>query len=494
MICFPPEVGLASIEPMHTFLKIHHGVIAFFAWLSLAAAGLDPRIVQANESPNIVLIFADDLGYADIGSYGAVGYETPHLDRLAKEGTRFTDFYVAQPVCSASRAALLTGCYPNRVGILGALGPAANHGIHPDEMLMPELLKQRDVATAIFGKWHLGHRTEFLPTQHGFDEYFGLPYSNDMWPKHPTAQFPDLPLVEGEQIQEYNPDQTQLTTWYTTRAVEFIEKNKDRPFFLYLPHSMPHVPLFVSDKFAGKTERGLYGDVIAEIDWSVGMIMDALERAGVEDRTWVIFTSDNGPWLSYGTHGGSAKPLREGKGTTFEGGVRVPCIMKWPGEIPAGRVCTEPLMTIDLLPTMASKLGLNLPKHRIDGKDAWPVISNQPGARSPQEAYFFYNGGQLQAVRSGKWKLHFPHQYTTLAGRPGGQGGKPVPYSTDKIGLALFDLESDVGEKNNIAEEHPEVVKRLSELAERSRDDLGDALTKSIGKNRREPGRLSQKQ
>ncbi|HEY8503213.1 MAG TPA: sulfatase, partial [Gemmataceae bacterium] len=297
--------------------------------------------------PNFVIVFTDDQGYGDVGCYGGKGFETPNLDRMAREGVRFTDFYVAQAVCSASRAALLTGCYPNRIGILGALGPASKHGINDGEMTIAEVLKPRGYATAMFGKWHLGHHPRFLPTRHGFDEYAGLPYSNDMWPHHPTAKFPELPMLDGETVinHEVSPaDQTQLTTWYTRRAVRFIERHRDEPFFLYVAHSMPHVPLFVSDRFKGKSERGLHGDVMEEIDWSVGEILKALKDNGLDESTLVLFTCDNGPWLSYGEHAGSAGPLREGKGTTFEGGVRVPCIARWPGKIPAGSVCREPAM------------------------------------------------------------------------------------------------------------------------------------------------------
>ena len=350
-----------------------------------AAVLFGGAIAYSNEPPppNIVLIFADDLGYGDLGCYGAMGYRTPHLDRLAKEGIRFTDFYVAQAVCSASRAALLTGCYSNRVGILGALGPSDRHGIHDQEMTIAELLKRRGYATAIYGKWHLGHHPQFLPTRHGFDEYFGLPYSNDMWPLHPDrlklpvtdpkrANYPELILIEGDRVaipQVTHEDQNQLTTWYTEHAVRFIEKNSSRPFFLYLAHNMPHVPLHVSDKFRGKTARGLYGDVIEEIDWSVGQVMEALDRTGVAGNTWIIFTSDNGPWLSYGDHAGSASPLREGKGTCWEGGTREPCIMRWPGKIPAGTESKQMLMSLDLFPTIAKLIGAELPKHAIDGLD-----------------------------------------------------------------------------------------------------------------------------
>jgi arylsulfatase A-like enzyme len=362
-------------------------------------------------------------------------------------------------------------------------------------MTLAELVKQRGYATAAYGKWHLGDHPQFLPTRHGFDEYFGLPYSNDMWPYHPTAgdRFPDLPLIEGDRV--INPrvtpeDQAQLTTWYTQCAVRFIERNKDRPFLLYVAHSMPHVPLYVSDKFRGRSRQGIYGDVIMEIDWSVGQILAALARHGLDERTLVIFTSDNGPWLSYGDHAGSAGPLREGKGTTWDGGQREPCIMRWPGKIPAGSVCREPCMSIDIFPTVARLVGAALPQHPIDGRDIWPLLSGQAGARSPHEALYFYWGQHLQAVRSGRWKLHFPHEYRTLAGRPGGTGGKPAPYSTARTELALFDLEADVGEQRNVADEHPDVVRRLTALAEKAREELGDTAVRRVGTGVRPAGRL----
>jgi len=465
------------------------------ALIAVVLASTSCALVAAPRLPNIVLILADDLGYGDLGCYGARDIRTPHLDRLAKEGMRFTDFYVAQPVCSASRAALLTGCYPNRLGIHGALGPNANHGLNSNEMTLAELLKPLGYTAAIYGKWHLGHRPEFLPRQHGFDDYFGLPYSNDMWPFHPEAKpgtYPDLPLIEGDRILATNPDQTRLTTWYTEHAVAFIERNRERPFFLYVPHSMPHVPLHVSDKFRGKSKRGLYGDVIQEINWSVGEILRALKRHKLERDTLVIFTSDNGPWLSYGDHAGSAGHLREGKGTVWEGGVRVPCLMRWPGKIPARSVCREPVMTIDLLPTLARLTGGRLPAHPIDGLDIWPLMAGDPGAKSPHEALFFYYGvGELQALRSGRWKLVLPHTYRTLSGRPGGKGGNPVQYNSVQTSLALFDLEKDTGETTDVAAHHPEVVARLTALAEQCRDDLGDALTKRTGRNVREPGRVA---
>ena len=445
--------------------------------------------------PNFVIIFIDDLGYADIGAFGAKGYATPYLDRMAKEGIRFTDFYAAQPVCGASRAALLTGCYPNRVGILGAPGPSAKHGISKKEMTIAELLKQKNYATAIYGKWHLGHRKPFLPLQHGFDDYYGLPYSNDMWPLHPTAgnRFPKLPLIEGNKIINDNvtgKDQEQLTTDYTKRAVKFIEQNKSKPFFLYVPHSMVHVPLYVSDKFKGKSGKGLFADVMMEVDWSVGEILNTLRKHKLDNNTLVVFTADNGPWLSYGDHAGSAKPLREGKGTTWDGGVRESCLMWWPGKVPAGAVCKEPAMTIDLLPTIAKLTGTKLPNHKIDGKNIWPLIAGEKDAKSPQEAYYFYWGRHLQAVRSGKWKLHFPHAYRTMAGSKPGTGGKPGRYRQGKTKLALYDLQNDIGESKNVAAANPDVVKRLTALADKAREDLGDSATRKKGTGVRPAGQL----
>ena len=484
----------------------------FALLLSLCCLVLETPIQGAPPSrlPNVVIIFTDDQGFGDVGVFGAKGFRTPNLDRLAAEGRVFRNFHVAQPVCSASRAALLTGCYPNRVGIQGALGPRAKVGIHDREMTLAELVKQRGYATAIFGKWHLGSEPQFLPTRHGFDEYFGLPYSNDMWPLHPDLVklsandekrkrgYPDLPLLEGEKVvvpKVTHEEQNQLTTWYTEHAVKFIERNKAQPFLLYLAHNMPHVPLHVSDKFRGKSERGLYGDVIEEIDWSVGQVMQAIDRAGVRDNTWVIFTTDNGPWLSYGDHGGSAGPLREGKGTCWEGGTRVPCIMRWPGQIPPGTECNDMLMTIDILPTLAGRIEATLPAHPIDGRDLWPIISGARRAKNPHSAYFFYyEQNQLQAVVSGdgRWKLQLPHTYRSLAGKTGGTGGTPVPYEQRKIATAeLYDLANDIGEQKDVAARHSTVVKRLQAEAEKARKDLGDSLTDRPGQSRRDSGRLS---
>jgi len=476
-------------------------VIAFIAlYFTLSPACLLAKVADG-DLPNIVIIFIDDMGYADIGPFGARGYETPHLDRMASEGRIFTDFHSATAVCSASRAALLTGCYPERVSIQGALRPSAKHGLHADEMTIAELCKQKGYATGVFGKWHLGHLKPFLPLQHGFDEYFGLPYSNDMWPQ-PDVQgepvpkrrqhSPKLPLYDGNRVVNAEvtaEDQAQLTTWYTERAVSFIDRNSERPFFLYLPHTMVHVPIFVSDKFKDKSGAGLYGDVVMELDWSVGQVLEALERNGIDKKTLVVFTSDNGPWLNYGNHAGSAGPLREGKGTMFEGGYREPCIMRWPDRIPADTKCDEFVTTMDLLPTIAKLVGGQLPAERpIDGKDIWPLMAGIENSVSPHEAFYCYYGGELRAIRDRRWKLHLPHEYRTLSGKQPGKDGHSVPYDHVMIGLELFDLKNDVGETTNVAENHPEIVARLQQHAEQAREALGDRLTGRQGNQVRPHG------
>lgn len=466
--------------------------------------------------PNIVLIFADDLGYGDVGCFGAMDIATPNIDRLAKEGRRFTDFYVAQAVCTASRAALMTGCYPNRVSLSGALNHTSTNGIHPAEFLLPEILQQRGYATAIFGKWHLGTAPEFHPLNHGFDRFFGIPYSNDNSKYHPVlhSSMPPLPLYEDKVVIETDPDQSQFTRRFTEKALAFLRNNKERPFFLYLPHVMPHVPIFRSEAFAGKSERGLYGDVVTELDWSVGEILQTLTDLDLEQNTLVIFMSDNGPFLSYGDHAGSAGSLREGKLTSFDGGVRTPCLMRWPAKISAGTECNEPAGTIDLLPTIAKLTEAEQPDLKIDGLDISSLILGDASERSPHEAIFIYAGEELQAVRSGEWKLHFAHDYLTVAGEPG-RGGKPANFNNLKpasitqsgiqgiatrhgyqvahIDLALFNMKTDPGERTNVASKHPEVVARLTHLAATIRRELGDELTSTKGSEIRAAGQAATK-
>ncbi len=455
--------------------------------------------------PNVVVIFIDDMGYADIGPFGGKT-PTPNLDRMAQDGMRFTDFVAATAVCSASRAALLTGCYHERVGIRGALGPDATIGIGDGEVTLAQICKQRGYATACFGKWHLGHHPKFLPLQHGFDEFFGLPYSNDMWPLHPAHAdlpkavatrkqgYPNLPLIEGNAVVDAEvtgADQAQLTTWYTEHAVDFIHRHRAQPFFLYVPHSMVHVPLFVSDKFRGRSGMGRFADVVMEIDWSVGQILGALHEHGLDRDTLVVFTSDNGPWLSYGEHAGSAGPLREGKGTMWEGGYREPTLMRWPGHIPAGTTCDRLASTIDLLPTVAALIGADLPDHPIDGRDIRALLFAADGAVSPHAAFYcYYGGGQLQAVRDQRWKLVFPHRYPSLGGRPGGKNGRPADYETRRCELELYDLQNDPGEQHDVRADHPDEVDRLQRLAEIARADLGDSLQDRTGTGVRPAGRL----
>jgi arylsulfatase len=474
----------------------------------LASASAAPAF--GAEKPNVVIILADDLGYGDVGCFGNKKIRTPNIDRLAAEGTRFTSFYVSQAVCTASRASLLSGCYANRVSMAGALNHQSKVGIHPDEKLLSELLKAKGYATACYGKWHLGDRPPFLPTKRGFDDFAGLPYSNDNGPLHPTMpDLPPLPFYRGAKVVETDPDQSRFTRRFTDLAVEFIAQHQHEPFFLYLPHVMPHVPIFASADFKGKSSAGVYGDVVEELDGGVGEVLAALKRYDLEKNTLVLFLSDNGPFISYGNHAGGAGPLREGKLTTFEGGVRTPTVARWPGKVPANRVCDEPLMTIDLLPTLCKLSGAELPKRPIDGKDVGPVLFGESGAKCPHDAYFFYAGDELHAVRSGKWKLHLPHEYLTVNGPPGTDGkpanhGRQKPeamavsglrgiasrhgYKVEKLPLSLFDLENDIGESKSVADAHPEVVKRLLGYAEAARAELGDSLTGAKGKGVRPCG------
>ncbi len=450
-----------------------------------------------DRSPNIVIIFTDDQGYQDLGCFGSLNIKTPHIDKMAQEGIRFSNFYVSQGVCSASRASLLTGCYANRLGISGAYMPDVGKGLNPDEETIAELLKEKGYATACYGKWHLGSEEQFLPTNQGFDEYLGIPYSNDMWPLHPwqgtVFNFPELPLIEGIDVIDTLIDQSHITQLYTEKAVSFIERNSERPFFLYVPHSMPHVPLYVSESFKGKSEAGIYGDVIEEIDWSTGEILKSLKDNGLDDNTLVIFTSDNGPWLSYGTHSGVALPLREGKGTALEGGVRVPCVMRWPGYIPAGIVENRPAMTIDLLPTIAKISNASLPEKKIDGTDMSYLLNGEKHSDFHHDAYYFYyKQNELHGILSGdgKWKLYLPHQYRSLNGRVGTSDGIPISYDQNQIGIELYDLENDISEETNIANLYPDIVDALLIHAEDARTELGDQLTNRIGDGVRKEGKI----
>lgn len=408
---------------------------------ALGAASLcDGQTASASRPPNFVVIYCDDLGYGDLGCYGSTTIKTPRLDAMAAEGVRFTDFYTTVPVCSPSRAGLMTGRYPIRMGFNRVLFPKSSDGIDASEKTIAESLKELGYATGCVGKWHLGHLPQYLPTRHGFDYYYGIPYSNDMVP---------TPLMRNEETIEEPANQDLLTQRYAEEAVKFIERSKDKPFFLYLPHSMPHVPIHCSKKFRGTSQGGLYGDVIEEIDWSVGQVLDALKRMGLDKDTLVVFSSDNGPWLVKGKDGGSAGPLRNGKGTTFEGGVREPGIFWWPGRLQAGRVEHTPAINLDLLPTFVSLAG-GVPKtaQPLDGKDISGLLLGN-GKRDGEE-FFFCMGGKLESIRSGKWKYKRPFQ------------GKV--YGEDAThGALLFDLEFDMGEKDNLADKHPDIVRSLEE-------------------------------
>ena len=447
---------------------------------------------KQSDLPNIIIIFTDDQGYGDVGCYGAEGFVTPNIDSMAKEGILFTDFYVSQAVCSASRASLMTGSYAERVGVQGALSPWNVTGLDPDRETIAKLLKRYGYTNAIFGKWHLGHKEKYLPLQNGFDEYAGLICSNDMWP----VDYDGNPLI-GEKRSYYPPmafwrgnepsekieslkDQGKLTTKITELAVDFISRNKNNPFFLYVPHPMPHQPIAVSEKFEGKSELGLYGDVIMEIDWSVGQILEALKINEIDENTLVIYASDNGPWLNYGEWGGSAGPLREGKGTMWEGGARVPCIMRWPKTINSGRINNKIAATIDIYPTIADIVGHKEFKNKIDGVSLMPILEELPEAEPRNELYYYY-GKELIAVRKGKWKLVFPHTYRSYENVEPGKDLHPGPYGRGKAGLELYDLANDIGERVDLAQTYPDVVMDLEILGEKARSILGDKLTDRIG-------------
>ena len=427
-----------------------------------------------SKTPNFIVIFTDDQGYEDIGCFGSPKIKTPHLDKLAAEGRKFTSFYSANSVCSPSRAALMTGSYPTRVSVPGVLFPRHKEGLNPDEITIAEVLKTKGYATSCIGKWHIGHKPKFLPTRQGFDSYYGIPYSNDMT-IDPEAQLAAdinlregftldriknekpkknlVPLMRNEEVIEYPCDQTTLTKRYTEEAVKFIEKNEDKPFFLYLPHTMPHIPLFASKKFKGKSDRGPYGDTIEEIDWSVGEIMKALRKNSLDENTLVIYSSDNGPWKLKEGRGGSAHPLRGYKFQTYEGGMRVPCIMSWKGKIPSGTVCDEIGATIDLLPTFADLAGAKIPDDRIiDGKNIWPIISGKKGARSPHDIYYYYKGNRLESARQGKWKI-----------RRSGKKSQSVE---------LYDLDNDIAESKNLSQKNPELIQTILKKMDKFDKDL----------------------
>ncbi len=454
------------------FMKMGSASVAMLS-TAVGPGTLRHSAATSRRPPNVIVIFTDDQGYQDLGCFGSPHIRTPNIDRMAQEGMRFTDFYVGASVCTPSRASLLTGCYPERVGNLPVLFPKDKRGLHPNEITIADLLKTRGYATACVGKWHLGHLEPFLPTSQGFDTYFGIPYSNDMGIDKTMKLAPDIvwregineekfrsgngggpPLMRNTEVIECPADQATLTRRYTEEAIRFIKTSANQPFFLYLPHTMPHVPLYASPEFEGKSAIGLYGDVLEEIDWSVGQILQTLKAEGLDEDTLVVFTSDNGPWhfknpdqhkVKGDTHrrvGGSALPLRGAKFSTWDGGMREPTVMRWPGRIPAGTECQEVVGTIDLLPTFAELSGTQAPQDRIiDGRSIVPIIEGRPGARAPRDAFFY----RTQGVRVGPWKL---------------------------INGELYHLGKDIGETNNVASDNPDVVKRLSDLLEAHKAEL----------------------
>jgi arylsulfatase len=473
--------------------------------LTVLSASFTQAQNKNTAKPNVIIVFIDDEGYGDVGCYGATGFETPNLDQMANEGMRFTNFYAAQPVCSASRAGLLTGCYPNRIGFSGALFPHHTTGLNPDELTIAEMFKEQGYATACFGKWHMGWQKEFLPLQHGFDEFTGLPYSNDMWPRSDVTgerlpkgkgrgNFPELPLIQGNKTIEYITsleDQDKLTTRYTEKAVDFINRNAKDPFFLYVPHTMGHIPLGVSDKFRGKSEQGLYGDVMMEIDWSVGEIRKALEKNNLTDNTILIFTSDNGPWLNFGNHAGSSGGLREGKLTSWEGGQRVPFIIRWPGKTPEGTVCNKLACAIDMLPTLASITNGQLSDNKIDGVDITSLWKGDFKSEPRETILYYFGKNNLNGVRKGNWKLVLPHTWKSYNIIPGndGHGGKKIKMKIEKP--ELYNMMRDPGEQYNVIESYPEKVKELMEVVEQARKELGDLnIGIKKGTENREIGKL----
>jgi len=473
---------------------------------SQASDAPSPKAI-GTKPPNLVVVYCDDMGWGDAPGFALDGVDAPdytrampNLARLAREGATFRHYYSAQPVCSASRAALITGCYPNRVGIHGALFPDARIGIAAEERTIAELLRAQGYATGIFGKWHLGSLPEFNPVRHGFDVFHGIPYSNDMWPprfRGPTV--PELPLYDGETVAglvRTMDDQARLTGTLTRHAVGFIRTQAaaGTPFFAYIPHPQPHAPIAASAEFAPAERRALYGGVMRELDWSVGEVLKALDETGVAGDTIVVFTSDNGPWLSFGCDAGSSGGLREGKGTTFEGGVRAPCLVRWPGHVPAGALSDVPWMSIDLFATMAAITGAPpaAAERPIDGRDAREVWSCAAGARPTHEAFwFYYHTNHLEGVRMGRWKLSLPRASRTLDGKPGGVDGGETAYVEKPVPLALYDLEADPRETTDVSAAHPEVMREILAHVEAARAELGDALTKREGRARRGPGKVA---
>lgn len=472
------------------------------AWIATACLALTTTVAVAQEKPNIVIFYVDDMGFGDLSLTGATGYTTPNIDNIAHEGMFFTHYYASSAISTASRAGLLTGCYATRVGVPGVYMADPTIGLNPNEEIIPELLSKQGYRTAMVGKWHLGMAPEFMPLAQGFDEFYGLPYSHDMWAVdydgnpitekspaflHRKMKLPPLTIYDGTQkVKEIATldDAAQLTTLYTERARRFIKENKNNPFLLFVTHNMPHVPLAVSDKFKGKSGVGLFGDVMMELDWSVGEIMKALKDNGLDDNTLVIFTSDNGPWLTYGNHSGSAGALREGKQCSFDGGQRVPCLMRWKGVIPQGVVNPQLISNLDILPTLVAITGAKLPKAKIDGVNVLPLLKGEV-EKSPRK-YFYYIYSMnplkpmhsLEGIRDDRFKLVFPHKYqsNSAQGVEIGKDGHPGKTQIAETGLELYDLRQDPGERQNVIDKYPDVVKKLQLEADKIRRELGDDL------------------
>ncbi|MBM4025093.1 MAG: sulfatase [Planctomycetes bacterium] len=492
VICSVP--ARASQEVSSLKLEVSSGVSSLqTSHFALQTSRSTPHGVTTSR-PNLIVINIDDLGYADIGAFGSTLNRTPHLDRMAQEGRRLTSFYAA-PVCSPSRAALMTGCYAKRaLPIPHVLFPGNDVGLHPSEITVAEVLKSAGYVTGIVGKWHLGDQPEFLPTRQGFDEYFGLPYSNDMgpasdgvksnWgdplPTEPKNPQPPLPLLRGETVLQrvLAVDQTQLVTRYTEEAVRFIQAHKNERFFLYLAHSAVHWPLYPGDRFRGKSNNGLYGDWVEEMDWSVGEVLNALRTLGLAEKTLVLFVSDNG-----GTGRGVNRPLRGNKGSTWEGGIRVPAIAWWPGKVPAGTASDAICAMFDVLPTFAALAGASAPSDRkLDGADIRSVLTGDPGVSGPHEVFYYYRGLELEAVREREWKLMLPAANVAAKAK---EAAKAV--STAR----LFNLKTDIGESTDVAAQHPDIVARLEKLVAKMKDDLG---TSGIGPGCRPLGKVANAQ
>lgn len=467
----------------------------FLYLLALLISGSVLNGQKNNRLPNIVIIYIDDMGYGDVSPYNKEIYYTPNFEWLSKNGLTLTDFYVAQPVCSASRTALLTGCYSNRLGIHGALFPDSKIGLNPEETTIADMLKSKGYATSAIGKWHIGSRKEFLPTRQGFDKYYGIPYSNDMWSKNkPGQSVPPLPVIQNETIVDTVIEQSWFTQRFTEKALDFITRNKSNPFFLYLAHPMPHVPIYVSEKFKGKSGKGLYADVIMELDWSVGKVINKLKQLKLEENTLLIVASDNGPWLPYGNHAGITNGLRESKGTVWEGGIRVPCLMYWKNHLKKNAKINTPLMTIDILPTIASLIHADLPDRKIDGINIWSYLEMPNHFDIPDRPLFiYYNTNELQAMRWKNWKLYFPHTYNSMEGQIPGNDGKRSPTKAVKLeAMELYDLSNDKGEKINLASQYPDIVNKMNAMADEMRIKLGDSLKGIKGKENREPGNVTE--